>query len=289
MTQSRARSKRSQQPPPTRSSSRRGSPTFPRPRACLRRAHSSDASRALRASWSTPPKAYAYARALAAARRASHVFTIGKSEEGREILMLAMADEQGIRDLDRSSATPPPSPIRASTDAAAAERLIARGPPDLLLQRSAARGRDRLDEGDAGAGLPARGVRAADDPAHPRTDLVVLINPVSNPDGRDKMVEWFYRFLKGKTDYAAAAAPVAAVLVEVRVRGHQPRRAPADARGHAGRPPHVPRVAPDGGARPARERRAADDLERHRTVQPEHRSDHARRVPGDEPARGAGA
>ena len=32
--------------------------------------------------------------------------------------------------------------------------------------------------------------------------LVVLINPVSNPDGRDK-VEWFYRYLKGKTDRAS--------------------------------------------------------------------------------------
>ena len=30
-----------------------------------------------------------------------------------------------------------------------------------------------------------------------------LINPVSNPDGRDKVVEWFYRYLKGKTDRAA--------------------------------------------------------------------------------------
>ena len=35
-----------------------------------------------------------------------------------------------------------------------------------------------------------------------REQLVVLINPVSNPDGRDKMVEWFYRYLKGKTDRA---------------------------------------------------------------------------------------
>ncbi len=36
-----------------------------------------------------------------------------------------------------------------------------------------------------------------------REQVVVLINPVSNPDGRDKVVEWFYRFLKGKTDYGA--------------------------------------------------------------------------------------
>ena len=35
-----------------------------------------------------------------------------------------------------------------------------------------------------------------------RKNLVVLINPVSEPDGRDKMVDWFYRYLKGKTDWA---------------------------------------------------------------------------------------
>ena len=36
-----------------------------------------------------------------------------------------------------------------------------------------------------------------------RENVVVLINPVSNPDGRDKQVEWFYRYLKGKTDLAS--------------------------------------------------------------------------------------
>ena len=34
-----------------------------------------------------------------------------------------------------------------------------------------------------------------------RKNVIVLINPVSEPDGRDKAVDWFYRFLKGKTDY----------------------------------------------------------------------------------------
>ena len=34
-----------------------------------------------------------------------------------------------------------------------------------------------------------------------REKIVVLVNPVSNPDGRDRVVEWFYRFLKGKTDF----------------------------------------------------------------------------------------
>ncbi|HMA55081.1 MAG TPA: M14 family zinc carboxypeptidase, partial [Acidobacteriota bacterium] len=34
-----------------------------------------------------------------------------------------------------------------------------------------------------------------------RSEVLVLINPVSEPDGRDKEVDWFYRYLKGKTDY----------------------------------------------------------------------------------------
>jgi len=76
-----------------------------------------------------------------------------------------------------------------------------------------------------------------------RENLVVLINPVSNPDGRDKQVEWFYRYLKGKTELAQLPRPSPSLLVEVCVRGHQPRRAPAGARDHQSRVPHVPAVA----------------------------------------------
>ena len=49
-------------------------------------------------------KAYAYCRALAASSPRVRVFTIGRSEEGRDIVMLAIADEAGIRDLDRLKA-----------------------------------------------------------------------------------------------------------------------------------------------------------------------------------------
>src|SRR5207249_2535309 len=39
-----------------------------------------------------------------------------------------------------------------------------------------------------------RGIRGA---------VLVLINPIAEPDGRDKVADWFYRYLKGKTDYDA--------------------------------------------------------------------------------------
>ena len=45
--------------------------------------------------------AYAYCRALAGSSARVRVFTIGRSEEGRDIVLLAIADEAGIRDLDR--------------------------------------------------------------------------------------------------------------------------------------------------------------------------------------------
>ena len=112
--------------------------------------------------------AYAYCRALAAASPRVRMFTIGRSEEGRDIVMLAIADEHGIADLDRLKRRPPRSPIRATPTPAAADRLVATARPIYYFNAGDALRRDRLDRVDAGAGLSAGGVRAADDPAHPR-------------------------------------------------------------------------------------------------------------------------
>src|SRR5438445_3257975 len=69
-------------------------------------------------------KTYAYARALAAASPRVRVFTLGRSEEGREILMLAIADEAGIRALDRLKAATAALADPRRTSEAAAEPLI---------------------------------------------------------------------------------------------------------------------------------------------------------------------
>jgi len=70
-------------------------------------------------------KSYAYARALAAASPRVRLFTIGHSEEGREIVILAIADEAGIRDLDRLKAATAALADPRRTDQAAADKLIA--------------------------------------------------------------------------------------------------------------------------------------------------------------------
>jgi len=144
-------------------------------------------------------KTYAYARALAAASRRVRVFTIGRSEEGREILMLAIADEAGIRDLDRLKAATAALADPRRTDPAAAEKLIATTRP--IYYFNAALHSDETGSTEAMIELAYR-LAVSEQPMirRIRENVVVLINPISNPDGRDKVVDWFYRYLKGKTD-----------------------------------------------------------------------------------------
>ena len=172
------------------------SSTVPSPRAFLGRIPGAPGELADTA------KAYGYCRALAAAAERVRVFTIGRSEEGREILMMAVADEAGIRDLDRLKAATAALADPRRTDPAAAERLIAEARP--IYYFNAVLHADETGSTEAMLELAYR-LAVSDQPMvrRIREQVLVLINPVSNPDGRDKMVEWFYRYLKGKTDRAA--------------------------------------------------------------------------------------
>jgi hypothetical protein len=144
-------------------------------------------------------KAFAYCRALAAASPRVRVYTIGRSEEGRDILLLAIADEKGIEALSQLKAANAALADPRLTDPAAAEKLIANSRPFYYF--NAALHSDETGSTESVLELAYR-LAVSQDPAirRIRENLVVLINPVSNPDGRDKQVDWFYRFLKGKTD-----------------------------------------------------------------------------------------
>ena len=146
-------------------------------------------------------KAYAYSRALASKSPRVRVFTIGRSEEGRDILLLAIADEAGIRDLDRLKSATAGLADPRRTDPTAAERLIQSARP--IYYFNAALHADETGSTEAMLEMAYR-LAVSEQPMmrRIREQMVVLINPVSNPDGRDKMVEWFYRYLKGKTDRA---------------------------------------------------------------------------------------
>ena len=144
---------------------------------------------------------YAYARALAASSPRVRVFTIGHSEEGREIVLIAIADEQGIKDLERLKAATAALTDPRKTDAAAAEQLVADARP--IYYFNAGLHSDETGSTESVMELAYR-LAVSEQPMirRIRENLVVIINPVANPDGRDKQVDWFYRYLKGKTELA---------------------------------------------------------------------------------------
>ena len=145
--------------------------------------------------------ANAYCKALAASSPRVRFFTIGRSEEGRDIVLLAIADEAGIRDLERLKAATAALADPRRTDAAAAEQLVASARP--IYYFNAGLHSDESGSTESVLELAYR-LAVSEQPMirRIRESLVVLINPVSNPDGRDRQVEWFYRYLKGKTDQA---------------------------------------------------------------------------------------
>jgi hypothetical protein len=149
-----------------------------------------------------PARIHAYFRALAAASPRVRVQAIGATEEGREILIAAVADEDGLRELPRLKAATAALADPRKTGPEDAERLIAGARPFYYFN-----GALHADETGSAEMLMELAYRLAvsDDPRveRIRRNVVVLINPVADPDGRDKVADWFYRYLKGRTDYDA--------------------------------------------------------------------------------------
>ncbi len=143
---------------------------------------------------------YGYFRELAKATPRVRVEVIGKSEEGREILLAAIADEEGIRNLDRLKAATAALADPRTTSPEAAEKIIAAARPIYYFNA----GLHSTETGSPEMVMElAYRLAVSEQPMirDIRKNLVVLINPVSEPDGRDKTVDWFYRYLKGKTDW----------------------------------------------------------------------------------------
>lgn len=145
-------------------------------------------------------QAHAYFRKLAESTPRAKLILLGKTEQGRDILALAIADDAGIRDFERLKAATAAlaDPRRTTPEQAAA--LVAQSRPFYYF--NAGLHADETGSTEATMELAYR-LLVSSDPRieRMRQELVVFVNPVGNPDGRDRVVEWFYRYLKGKTDY----------------------------------------------------------------------------------------
>ncbi len=144
----------------------------------------------------------AYLRTLAQASPRVSLEEIGRTEEGREILLIAIADEAGIRDVDELKAATAALADPRMTDPQRAEEIIAKARPIFYI--NAGLHADETSGPEAALELAYR-LAVSEQPMirRIRERVVVLINPVSNPDGRAKMADWFYRYLEGRTDFDA--------------------------------------------------------------------------------------
>lgn len=145
-------------------------------------------------------KIYGYFRKLAETSARVRVQVIGRSEEGRDIILAAIADEEGIHNLARLKAATAALADPRKTTPEAAETLIASARPIYYFNA----GLHSTETGSPEMVMElAYRLAVSEQPMirKIRSEVIVLINPVSEPDGRDKAVDWFYRYLKGKTDF----------------------------------------------------------------------------------------
>ena len=136
---------------------------------------------------------YRYYRALAAASKRVKVFSVGQTDEGRDQVVAAIADEDTIRNLDTYKGYLARLADPRGLDEAEARRIIGQakpiyffmgglhssetGPPEMLMELAY-----RLAVEDA--------------PLYDqiRRNVIVMIMATAEPDGRDRYVDWYYRY-----------------------------------------------------------------------------------------------
>ena len=184
-------------------------------------------------------KAYAYCRALAAASPRVRVFTIGHSEEGREIILLAISDEKGIQDLDRSKAATASLADPRKIDQPAAEKLIADSRP--IYYFNAALHSDETGSTESVLELAYR-LAVSDQPMirRIRENLVVLINPVFQSRWPGQASRLVLSLSEGQKGSRHLTSSISSLLGQICFRGHQSRHPPANSGNHQSGPSHVP-------------------------------------------------
>jgi len=141
-----------------------------------------------------------YVRQVGSASNRVHVETLGTSEEGREIVLAVIADESGIENLDKLKAANARLADPRMTTPQQADEIIKTARPAYYFNCNLHA--DETGSGEMCMELIYR-LAVSEQPMIKamRENLLILVNPVSEPDGRDKVTDWFYTYLKGKTDF----------------------------------------------------------------------------------------
>jgi len=171
------------------------SPTVPTPKAVL-----GDIAGA-RNNLPYSKEVYEYMRLLAKSTPRVRVFSIGKTEEGREMIAVAVASEALLANLDsnkvRMSKLADPRSI--NMDDATAEKLMSQVAPVYYIT-----GTIHSTESGAPTALMELAYRLAVDESpyirNIRDNLITLITPIVEVDGRDRDVDLFRWHMAHPTD-----------------------------------------------------------------------------------------
>jgi zinc carboxypeptidase len=148
-----------------------------------------------------------YYRALAAASPRVKVLSIGKSNEGRDLVVVFVGADESIKNLEtyRGYLAQLADPRKISD--AQAKEIIAKAKPIYHLSGG-------LHSGEVGPSEMlmelAYRVAVEDSPLVKkiRDNVIVSITPVADPDGRDRNVDWYYKYGINETEGRTTGAGV---------------------------------------------------------------------------------
>ncbi len=138
-----------------------------------------------------------YYRALAAASKRVKVLPAGVTDEGRECIVVAVADEDTIRNLDLQKSYLAKLADPRGMDEPEARRIIAQAKPIYMVTG----GLHSAETGPPEMMMElAYRLAVEESPLFDqiRRNVIVMIGAVSEPDGRDRYVDWYYRHKLGE-------------------------------------------------------------------------------------------
>lgn len=151
---------------------------------------------------------YRYFETLAAASPRVALKTLGMTEEGRRMLLVIVADEETIANLDRYKAYTEALADPRKTNETEAKRIAAEAKPIMVINA----GLHSPETGPPEMVMELAYRLAVSE--HPdiktiRDRVITMIIPVTEPDGRARTVDWYYRYLKDydSRDYMPERSP----------------------------------------------------------------------------------
>lgn len=143
---------------------------------------------------------YKYYRRLAETTPRVRVEVIGKTEEGRELLLVSVGDETVLSDAQRHQGGAARLADPRKTTREQADAIVTSIKPSYYL----AGGLHSTEMGSPEMLMElVYRLAVSDDPSIKaiRDNVIVLVNPVAEPDGRDRQVDWYYRYTKGRKEW----------------------------------------------------------------------------------------